>query len=390
LDILPTTVGLKKFHFSQFRIQSIRRYIIEFFTIIPGISILNNFVMNKYSILKADIKKDKKVLLDLYLRNNMQNMDKTIFNWRYERSGSNEPDIWIIKENTNQKIIGAGSLIPKTFFIRGRKINVASARDLVIDKKHRTILPAKILQETIINKYQDLGYKFIIGIPNEKAYPLFLKLGYKEIGEFKQFVKITNLTCVPQDKLPSILGMKFIQAILNFGSKLLAKENYYRKNTSYNVELLNNFDIRFNVLFNKVSGNYPIIGNKRLHILKQKNYNSPLFKYQIFCITRKNELLGYIIFFNTDNLCQITNMLCINDKNIYEALIAEFIKFTKNNKKGAIIFHYFGNESYIDILKKYNFFNTDNNMKMMIYKDNFQDDKSLINSNNWYFCIDDR
>jgi hypothetical protein len=193
--------------------------------------------------------------------------------------------------------------------------------------------------------------EFIYGVPNRKAKGVLAKLGYEELGEYTCFVK--KLKCFfKKYKLPD-----FVVKVLNFAFRLTIKELFYKRPHNIKVEVFKKFDERVNLLFEKAKNNLDITVQKNKHFLDWRYPESPFAGFEIFSVSdEKKNMLGYIVYFVKDEICNIADILCENAELHFNLLVSEFIKFAFSKKMQNISVNFLGGEDISEKLKEMGFF----------------------------------
>ena len=344
--------------------------------------------MKQYTIKEADITKDKEKIISL-LKSDQRCMSNAIYKWKYLNYPYGAPRVWFVIHNKTDEIVGSGSLFPRKLSINGKMISVANPADLVIKKKHRSLFPALKLEQEVINQFKKNDSSFIYSHSKENTKPVFARLGYEKIGNYKQFVKLLKIRAIPDKHLPSFLNLFFVKIILDLFLPLFSKEYFLIKKYDYNIEILKKFDARFDKFYESISKQFDIIGDRGKKYLSWRYTSDPRYDYRIFCLTENNIILGYIIFINKDNTYYIDDFAYRS--NYINPLITEFIFYSRKNEIGAIEFRYMGNYDFIKKLKKYNFFNLKSrDREILLYSDKIKSKSYLLDNSSWHFLTHDK
>ena len=151
------------------------------------------------------------------------------------------------------------------------------------------------------------------------------------------------------------------------------------------------FDERFDVLWEKASKQFNIIGERSSKFLNWRYKQSSTYDYEIFCISDdKKEIAGYLIYFVKDNICHVVDMLFLPSDNVINLLLAEFIRHVRSKRIGAIVIRYMGNDLIENKFKEFNFFLTNNDSSIVVlYTANISSESYLLDETNWYFFTGD-
>ena len=277
--------------------------------------------------------------------------------------------------------------------INGKPIYAGIIGDFIVDKNHRGYGPALKLQREVLSKVNDFGYIFNYAAPNKFGAPIVSRVGYKEIGKYKLYVKPLKTVILPKKYLPRYLQSNILLNIIDFFSSIVSKEKRVKDKFGYSIEMPDLFDERFDVLWEKASKQFNIIGERSSKFLDWRYKQSCLHDYKIFCILDdEKELVGYIVYSVEDNICFVSDMLFLPTDNSIDLLLAKFILYLRAKETGAIVISYMGNSFITKKLKEFNFFPKKENDEIIIrlYVANLPLESYLLNENSWYFFACDR
>lgn len=341
--------------------------------------------MKKYEIIKANVKIDKKDILSI-LKRNLEGITEKRYDWNYLNCPYGRAQCLLAKDNTSKSYIGSAALFQREVSVDDKTVFSGITGDFAVDKKHRAFGPAFQIQRQIQHEVNNGEYEFVYGVPNKLSKMLFLKIGYKEVGKFRQYVKILKIDFMPKEYLPSILHYKFFAKMGNIYFKLISREKRYRSN-NYSVETPDAFDKRFDALWKKVEEQHEIVGKRKSKFLNWRYNKSSLYDYKIFCIAdEKKEIVGYVVYFVKDNICHIVDMLFVKSDEVINSLLFEFVRFMRKDKIGSIAVRYLGNSYLKEKLKKHKFLVTKKeelNGVFICSKNNSKFD--LLNEEKWHF-----
>jgi len=91
---------------------------------------------------------------------------------------------------------------------------------------------------------------------------------------------------------------------------------------SENVTEIEEFDIRFDRLWNQVKDNYPIIARRDRQHLQWRYVENPAERYRILAHVGDESLLGYAVFKRYQDELQIVDLLTVQDVNVGLGLVS--------------------------------------------------------------------
>ncbi len=346
--------------------------------------------MNEYNIIKADIKRDKNLIISL-LKSDNRKISSEIYDWKYFNYPYGLPQAWILVHNSKNNPIGCGALFRREISCNGEKVIVANTADLVVDKKYRSLYPAIKLGEKIIAESEKSGYEFIYSYMNEPSKNLYTRLGYKKIGNYKMLIKILNAKNISNKYLPGIMHNSIMKKSADFFSYFLSKEFIKFNKKHYKTLILDTFDNRIDSFWCLAAKNYRILSSRTKNYLTWRYTDHPFNNYKLFCILNKEDIIGYIIFFNLDNLYYIEDIIYIGSKDVLNNLLQNFLRYARVKKAGGAILRIMGDKYLERTLRKYNFFIIEKAQKQVgLYSNKLPDNSKILNERYWHFLRCDK
>ncbi|VAX33497.1 hypothetical protein MNBD_NITROSPIRAE03-1739, partial [hydrothermal vent metagenome] len=299
---------------------------------------------------------------------------------------------WLAREESSGRYVGSGSLFPRRMYVFGKAVYGAIAGDFAVDKEHRAYGPALRLQRTIQSAHKDNGLEFIYGVPNKLSEPIFLRIGYSELGKYNRYIKILKAEYKHRHYLPPEPVTRMFSGIIDVGLKGFFKESRYRRATNISIELPEFFDERFDLLWKKVLGQFKIAGDRSSEVLNWRYKESPHHDNRIFTlIDHEQDIDGYIVYYTENNACYIADVLFIDSESIRDSLFAEFILYMREMGIGSISIRYFGGGLLTRYLRKFGFFPVrEEDSSILVYSDKASPlSPFLLRGDNWYFLEGD-
>ncbi len=347
--------------------------------------------MKKYSIVKADIEKNKDDVLPL-LKRNLKDISEERYVWNYTASPHGHAHCWLAREEGSGRCVGSGSLFPRRMYVKDKVVYGAIAADFAVDREHRAYGPALRLQKTIQSAYKDNGLEFIYGVPNKLSEPIFLKIGYSELGRYKRYVKVLKAEYKLRHYLPPEQVTRMFSRIIDAGLKGFFKESRYRRPANVSIEMPVFFDERFDLLWKKALSQFKIAGARNSEVLNWRYKESPHHDNRIFTlIDHEQNIAGYIVYYIEDNACYVADVLFIDSESIRDSLFAEFILYMRETGIGSISIRYFGGNPLSRQLRRFGFFFVrEEDCNVLVYSDRASPlTPFLLHGENWYFLEGD-
>lgn len=104
------------------------------------------------------------------------------FKWLYDRNPTGRALSWVVVDRQSQEALGSCSVVPHRMHIHGLAVCAGLLVDFIVDPKARTAGPAIALQRGIADQSAAHGFDLLFGYPNQKAWPILARAGYKAFG----------------------------------------------------------------------------------------------------------------------------------------------------------------------------------------------------------------
>lgn len=346
----------------------------------------------KYSIIRVDINNGKREILALWKRNALP-LPEERFSWMYENNPAGSAICYFAVEKETDSVIGATALFPRWVLINGKWQRAGVAGDFVVDKDHRGFGPAFALAKTTTSESERENFEILYGFPNELSRPLLLRGGWKILGSAASLIKpLRSFSHVKKHiDIPIMTGLasKGIDLIMKFSSK----EMYRRRSEEYLFQNLTTFDRRFDELWVKASGQFPIIGVRNSSYLTWRFQHHPEKCYFISILMRKqsDEILGYIIYYEDGKRSQIDDLFFLDEGEILDCLIFEFLVCQRKEGIDFITFNYLGAPRVAKKFREYGFFPRGDAYPVLVYaSSNSPFLPDVLDVGKWHLACGDR
>jgi len=347
--------------------------------------------MKKYTVIKADFKKNKNDILEV-LKRNLPDISEQGFSWNCEKCPQGSAQWWLAKDEDTDRFVGAGAVFPRKIAVNEHIVCAGVAGDFAVDKAHRAFGPAFSMQKNILEDMRELGYSFVYGMPNKLAETLLFKAGYLELGKYNKFVKILKTEYKQKTYLPGIPFTRKLSKLIDYAIKIISKENWHQLPLGFSVETPVYFDERFDKLWMQASPQFKVIGERNAKYLNWRYKQSSHQDYKIFALVKeKNDIAGYIIYYVQNKICYIADLLFLDSGRVIDYLLAELILHVRKNDVGSVSIRYLGSKTLLAKLKEFNFFqHKKENSKILInVAKTSQWFSFLVNASNWHFLEGD-
>jgi hypothetical protein len=168
-------------------------------------------------------------------------------------------------------------------------------------------------------------------IPNDDAARPLEKEGWKTVSRIDRFIRILSSEVFIRKHFagnPFANGMlKTARAVMN----LISKKTLEGDSSGYRYEFSDHFVDSFNSLWDGMDRRGLIIGRRDREYLTWRYQHHPVDKFRIFTISRKKELLGYIVSQIEGDRCQIFDIVSTG-RDSFHRMLNSFISHLRSDK----------------------------------------------------------
>jgi hypothetical protein len=332
---------------------------------------------------------DRDALLRLWRDNLATLADSAVgpprYSWAYERHPHGGP-LTILAVNSNQEVIGCGSLYPRTIFAANIELTTGMPSDFAVDRKHR-IGGAAVMMQRHLAAESASGFQALLAFPNKAARPILQRVGYKPLVGAFGWVKPLRVN----DKLQQVLGSsRWLTGLASAPVNLalwLADGWRSRRLSGDRVEILERADHRFDDLWRRAADRYPIAGERTSAYLNWRYAEHATNRHRFFCLLRDGQLVGYIAFSTERHNALVGDLFAIDMTDTADRLLLHFARQMRKNGCATIFVVFGGNSGFEKRLRALGFIRRgDADREFLVFVRDLKPETAavLTDSQNWY------
>ncbi len=338
-----------------------------------------------YTISQADPIESRQAILELW-KQNFPAASESRYAWLYQTRRAKS---WLL-DTDEGATVGAAGLMDRTIYSPEGRLRAGQAIDLNVGQNHRTVGPALSLARTLVQSARQQGYQLVYGFPNADSEPVLKRVGYRWLGALQRWYKPLRCEKILQTRLQNPLARKaaaIVSWAANTALAIKSRETFYRRPTEIHVRQADGFDASFDLLWQKVSRQYPWIGERTADYLSWRFGQSPSGRFQVFCITKAGrELLAYLVFAWQDGIVHVNDFL-FTDAWSLNLLLSEFLRHVRRQKATAVIVVFLGPGFVTGTLKAFGFWRRPTIWNAMVSVDWNRpgvDISTILDEQRWY------
>jgi hypothetical protein len=244
----------------------------------------------QYSVVEADLVRDYDAIMTVWLRNltSLHKLEEK-YRWHFENNPYGPGRCWLLLDSNRP--IGTAALGMRSLQIGSKVERIGVACDLAVDKEHRFLLPALMLQKAVTSA----GIGLVYGLPNHNGSATARRVGYRDAGEVHRYVRVLSVSPyierrsgIRYGRLAGAMADAAYGAFMKFTDRL---------HTSYAVEMTAGFDERFDELWNSRRQEFPVAMVRDRQYLNWRFTECPLREYTTLALLSadRSRLAGYAV-----------------------------------------------------------------------------------------------
>ena len=325
-----------------------------------------------YSVEIADIYNDRNIIINIWKRNltaHGPEEHEIRFDWHYHHCPFGPGRVWLLRSLRDGSIIGTAGLGLRRIRMGDATILSGIAVDFAVDREHRLLLPALMLQRAVIRGLEE-DLDLVYGLPNRTAIKIFGRVGYQMLGTLSRYVKVLRVErFLNSRKMVPKFARPLVGAIADTGMRLRSPETW-RQVKGRVLKELQEFDGRFDDLWEQVSTGAEMIGVRTSDFLRWRYKDCPLQDYVTLGLLSLGEdrLFGYVIFYaGDDEQVRIADLLTDGSESAVENLLAGVIRWSRRTGAASVAFELFGAPWLEGVLRRFRFVKREMDAQLSVF-----------------------
>jgi hypothetical protein len=321
--------------------------------------------------------------------------EESFWIWKYEENPAGKCYSYVAESNGRPIAHCGGFAI--TLQMRGEKIMANQLGDLLSDPERRVKNAFSFACGGALNFPDPDGPMISYGFANTNSTAIIVaktELILKGPSVPRQD-RLVNLTPFIHRKLKLSALSRTIGFWANQAMKLYyAAAGVGRTNTT-SIEQVEEFDARFDDLWNEVAVDYPRTSHRTSEHLTWRYIKHPTHEYKIFAFVEDDKVRGYIVLRLLPEK-DITRGLIIDlisdvkRPDVWNALLVRGIDYLTREGADLISCWMFESMPFYDSLKKLRFFDRPSDLSILVYDQTGKMDLEFLNAReNWYVTMGD-
>ena len=285
--------------------------------------------MPHYAVVPADLEKDRQVILDLWRRNltDINHLEEK-FDWQFLNSPFGPGQIWILEEGGRP--VGTTSLSMRRMKLREFVTTAGVAGDLAVNKEHRFLQPALMLQRALMSSAHP-GIRILYGVPNSAGASVMNYVGYHKLCCVHRYAKVLRISHYLQRSGKFAAMAPLIARIADRGFSAL--QSFGQRKTKRVTQILPCFDERFDDLWSRLSTEHSTLTVRDRGFLNWRYQQCPLRQYKTLGLLTEDgsSLLGYLIYHVEDHAAICVDVLASGGAEDLASLLSSWADLVRGD-----------------------------------------------------------
>ena len=344
----------------------------------------------------AEVRRDRKRLMDCLLRNRSRYQDdaklQRRFEWAYDDNPHGEGRAWLAIDQASDKVVGYTSAYPRHVTVNGDTVIGWNCSDFSIDQKYRTLGVAIKLRRAAKECVDRGEFPFIFAHPNDRMRVVHDKVGHHDIGSMVRYALLLRL-----DKmLAAVAGDNLLSRGLATLANPVVKFVHLSKNGKktrykFRAPVENCFGEEYDKLFARVKNRYPVIGNRDAAYLTWRFLRNPLYTARSFRMEDGPDLKGFILFTVERNVAHVCDLLVEGGGEEMRLLTGAFIHYLHESGFCTISLRLHDHNPFLFCAQSLGFhYRDDATSAAIAYCSPGSMNASVLDGRNWFMTVGDR
>jgi hypothetical protein len=282
------------------------------------------------TIAKADLTRDRGLLIETLRRFLTPFSDERRFDWLYKSNPEGIARAWLAIDTLKAAVIGTAAAFPRTFYLGPNPISAWLLGDFCLDPTYRSLGPALQLQRECLRVTNSEGGIFCYDFPNAGMVAVYKRLGFAATRKMLRFAKLLRV----DRRVRAVVKVPIAQAVISaFGNTLLKfVPTHAITDLSLDISVHEGRcgEEFSDVAYHQGSG-LGVCVQRSAAYLNWRYVSHPSASYEIITARRHGKLKGYAVWTEAGEDASIVDLFGEDDPAMVKALLSEVIcRLTKH------------------------------------------------------------
>jgi hypothetical protein len=280
--------------------------------------------LNKLLIRRADLARDREILIEALSRHLNPMADARRFDWLYKKNPHGEALVWMAFDEENGEVVGSAAAFPRRVYLDTREETVWVLGDFCINSRYRSLGPAVQLQRACIAEVDAGRVAFCYDFPSIGMMAVYKRLG---ISPFARVLRLARPLRVDR-QIEAMIKSPIVAAGVSAMGNLLLATRAFQPFRSGNVTVaLHSGECgqEFSDLAREIGSRYGLCVQRSAEYLNWRYLANTYCTYEFITARREGKLMGYAAVGRDENESIIGDLFGIDSPAIIGRLVREVV-----------------------------------------------------------------
>jgi hypothetical protein len=253
----------------------------------------------KLFVRPANLPEERKRLTELLSRNLPDVDHDHRYEWIYQENPAGRGRAWFVCAGRDDEVIGAASVFPRFVWIDGQLALSAQVGDFAVEKSHRSLGPALMLQKATLAPVDEGEFAFCYDCPpHDRGMATFQRLGLSAVCRMSRHSRLISADSAIRRRVP---GGPMVQVPLAIAANLWLRASAVANRRPKGIEIEIHegpFGAEFSSLDEELAKSEAgsLRGRRHADDLNWRFRRHPARAYRVVTARREGNLLGYAVY----------------------------------------------------------------------------------------------
>jgi hypothetical protein len=280
--------------------------------------------LNKLLIRRADLEKDREILIEALLRYLNPVADSRRFDWLYNDNPHGKALVWIAYDQDTGEAVGSAAAFPRRIYLDSREEFVWVLGDFCINSEYRSLGPALQLQRACLSAVDSGQVALCYDFPSAGMMAVYKRLG---IDPFARVLRLARPLRIDR-QIESVIKTPIIaSAVTGFANLLLTARAFQPMKVGNVIVAPHEGECgeEFSDLARQTMDRIGICVKRTAEYLNWRYLANTYCNYEIMTVRRSGDLLGYAVVGQNGKECIIADLFGIDSPEVTRRLVKEVV-----------------------------------------------------------------
>lgn len=293
-----------------------------------------------YEVRIADLNANRADILRLW-RGSLRDADAERYRWIYESNPQGPAGCWVVND-AGGAAAGVAAAFPHTIQGSRGPWRAGVAGDFVVDKAHRTMGPALMLQKALAKScVQDAEFDVVYGFANKPARAVQVRAGFTDLGPATDLRKVFRSATALTRRYGTVgrVLAPVVEAVIALMERGSRQSTHLLRCSEIGA-----FDARFDEFWARVAPSMPLTGQRTSRYLNWRFREHPHITYQTVIAERADTgaMAGYLVWYVREGEAIIADVLTEESSGALAVLAGHVLKRARQAHAQSVRLRYFG------------------------------------------------